>query len=197
MNSPSTQQFPFTASYIREQLRLDDAALTNICRQLNIRPHQDARTGQPFFSKSDVDRIRQTIEAGTANRTALASPAAASPARVSSAAPSSTGAQAATTVNKPGYTSLPTNTAGMSRTDLSLIVDSVSNAKEEILKDLSQLLDDKLSGLDDVVVELIRSKSENDSLKEELKRLEANRLQLQQELSRFKPAAFGFYRKEG
>ena len=75
------------------------------------------------------------------------------------------------------------------------MVEAVSQVKEGILKDLSRLLDDKLSGLDEVVVELIRCKSENDSLKKKLDDAVRSKETLEHELSRFKPVQFGFYRK--
>lgn len=88
------------------------------------------------------------------------------------------------------------NVPTLSKTDISQLVETVSHAKESILKDLSQLIDDKLAGVDELVVELIRSKSENDALREEIRRLEDARLYFEGELSKFRPAAFGFFRKD-
>jgi hypothetical protein len=79
--------------------------------------------------------------------------------------------------------------------NLAVIVEAVSHAKEGILKDISRLLDEKLDGLDDVVVELIRCKSENDSLKQKLKTAIEENDHLRSELSKFKSVQFGFYRK--
>jgi len=78
---------------------------------------------------------------------------------------------------------------------ITVMVEAVSQVKESILKDLAHLLDDKLAGLDEVVVELIRCKSENDSLKKRLNDAVRARESLEQELGRFKPVQFGFYRK--
>lgn len=85
----------------------------------------------------------------------------------------------------------------LSRGDMSLVVDTITNAKENILHDMSRLLDDKLAGLDELVVELIRSKTENDALKDEIKRLEEGQDVYRAELDKFKPTAFGFFRKLG
>jgi hypothetical protein len=79
--------------------------------------------------------------------------------------------------------------------NITVMVEAVSQVKEGILKDLSRLLDDKLSGLDEVVVELIRCKSENDSLKKKLEEVVRTKEAVEYELSRFKPVQFGFYRK--
>jgi hypothetical protein len=79
--------------------------------------------------------------------------------------------------------------------DVSMIVETVTSAKESILADLGRILDDKLAGLDELVVELIRSKTENDALKDEIKKLENNVEEAAAESAKYKPTAFGFYRK--
>ncbi len=81
------------------------------------------------------------------------------------------------------------------RDNITTMVEAVSQVKEGILKDLGRLLDDKLSGLDEVVVELIRCKSENDSLKKKLDEAIRARENAELEVSRFKLVQFGFYRK--
>ena len=80
--------------------------------------------------------------------------------------------------------------------NLSAIVEAISNSKEHILNEVSRLLDDKLSGLDEVVVELIRTKAENDSLRQKLATLTKEREVLKTDLASFKPFQFGLYKKE-
>jgi hypothetical protein len=185
MNSLSTEAFPYTLGYVCELLSLDETKVTALCKTLEVLPYRDERTGSLYFNQQTLALLKKAADAEKkmSHQEQL---------------PQTTQATAMMTATRNAYSSVPQRSGGtgLSRTDLSLIVDSVSNAKEGILRDLSQLLDDKLSGLDDVVVELIRSKSENDTLREELKRIEENQLHLQAELSKFKPAAFGFYRKE-
>ena len=81
-------------------------------------------------------------------------------------------------------------------TNLSAMIETVTQVKETILKDMSRMLDDKLAGLDEVVVELIRAKSETDSLKSRLEELQRRNAELEAELASFKPFQFGLYRKE-
>jgi hypothetical protein len=184
MSSLSTEAFPYTMAYVCELLNTDESRVTALCNTLGIQPHRNERTGHMFFGLKDLEQLQSAMENGD----------------ISSDSPSQLPQRSQTAIasSKNTYSSVPQRSTGssLSRTELSAIVESVSNAKEEILKDLSQLLDDKLSGLDEVVVELIRSKSENDSLREELKRIEENKTHLESELSKFKPAAFGFYRKD-
>ena len=92
-------------------------------------------------------------------------------------------------------TASTTSSSTSAADSITVMVEAVSQVKESILKDLAHLLDDKLAGLDEVVVELIRCKSENDSLKKRLNDAVRARESLEQELGRFKPVQFGFYRK--
>lgn len=186
----STETFPYTLQDAERLLSADKERLVALCNTLGIQLYRNERTGNLHLKLQDFDKLQQALN-----------PPDEIPA-VPATLPQKP-AQSAVTASSPAlpqksYSSMPQRSAagGGGKTDLSVIVDTVSNVKEGILKELSQLLDDKLSGLDDIVVELIRSKSENDNLREELKRLEQNQHQLQIELTKFKPAAFGFYRKE-
>ena len=76
-----------------------------------------------------------------------------------------------------------------------MIIEAVSQAKENILNDLSRLMDEKLEGMDEVVVELIKCKSENETLKQKLKLINEENNYLKAELSKFKAIKFGLYRK--
>ncbi len=165
---------------------MNEADVLALCQKAGIQPHREESTGRLFFRLRDLEILRNSNKGPQSGRNGTSH-------MVQAPMPP----QASLEPAKSAYASMQKSAAlGMSRSDLSNIVESVSNAKEEILKDLSQLLDDKLSGLDEVVVELIRSKSDNDALREELRKMEESRNQYQAELSKFKPAAFGFYRKE-
>jgi DNA-binding transcriptional MerR regulator len=85
--------------------------------------------------------------------------------------------------------------AAASSENLAVIIETMSQAKESILHDLSSMLDEKLAGLDEVVVELIRCKSEIDQLKNKVKHLTEEKQSLEGELGRYRPVQFGFFRK--
>lgn len=181
MHPLSTDAYPYTITYVCELLGLDEPRVLAMSKAVGVQPHRDIATGRIQFSVQDLEQLRKATMPDARNPLVANTPSAMTP-------------------GKAAYASVPQRAAtggGMSRGEISVIVDAVSNAKEGILRDLSQLLDDKLAGLDEVVVELIRSKSENDTLRDEIKRLAESRDHLQMELARFKPAAFGFYRKEG
>jgi hypothetical protein len=81
------------------------------------------------------------------------------------------------------------------KTSLAYLVESIASSRDTILQEMSRLLDDRLAGLDEVVVELIRCKTENESLRQKLATALKDKEKVQDELNRFKPVQFGFFKK--
>ena len=78
---------------------------------------------------------------------------------------------------------------------------SVAGVKNVLsaLQDLESRLSDRISkveGMDDVVVELIRCKTDNETLKQKIVDLNKEVYQLKNELNSYKPVALGFYKKK-
>lgn len=194
MTSLTTEDFPYTIAYVMELLSLDERELMTYVQVLGLSPKKDDRTGRMIFTHRDIELLKKAHDMkkhgedlntiarhlGTGNRTQ--------------------GETRTTQENLPSY--MPPAASGqamrpsnLGKDNITVMVEAVSQVKEGILKDMSRLLDDKLSGLDEVVVELIRCKSENDSLKKKLDEAVRAREHLESELSRFKPVQFGFYKK--
>lgn len=61
---------------------------------------------------------------------------------------------------------------------------------------LDKKLDEKLDGMDEVVVELVRCKTENETLRYKMNELNKEVYNLKNELSRYKAARFWFLYKK-
>ncbi len=192
MTSLTTEDFPYTLSYVMDLLHVEERDLTTYIQALNLSPRQDEKSGRLIFSHKDVELLRKATEMRRHGEelTTIARLLAVKPA----SAPTTETLAPARHATPPTMPPRTTLTGG--KDNITMMVEAVSQVKEGILKDLSRLLDDKLSGLDEVVVELIRCKSENDSLKKKLEEAERANEHLQFELSRFKQVQFGFYRKQ-
>jgi len=181
---------PYTPGYVQQLLEVDEQVLVSYVHALGITPQQDDISGNLVFTQSEVDALRRAIHA---EQTGLANPI------TNRMMPTSKVMEAdAMTPSDNALLTRHVNTPAQQQPDagqLSVVVDAVNQVKAGILKDLSQLLDDKLSGLDEVVIELIRSKSDNDSLKQRISLMQDEVEHLKYELGRFKPVQFGFYRK--
>lgn len=206
MASLSTEDFPYTLDYLTEFLQVNEGELMAFVQALSMTPQHDEQTGGIIFSHRDLEIIRKAIEmkrSGESLTVIVERLGRKMPQSQQSKEPQQTSRATSpmANVNLPqspaaAASSMP---AGMTKSagkdNLSVIIEAVSQAKEGILKDLARLLDDKLAGLDEVVVELIRCKSENDALKQKLKTAVQEKEAQEYELSRFKPVQFGFYRK--
>ena len=85
-----------------------------------------------------------------------------------------------------------------------LVVDSLlgtlkrmeDDMTSSITESLTKVLDERLEGMDEVVVELIRCKTENENLKNKVNELNKENYKLKNMLNSYKPFAFGMYVKK-
>ena len=161
---------PFSTDQVSKMLKMDENAIHQYCRELPIRPKRDLKTGSAMFSSQDVDILRKAREWHAAGES-LAS------------------------ISKKLVKPNALNTRLASKSDITVIIEAVSQAKEGILNDLSRIIDEKLEGMDEVVVELIKCKSENETLKHKIKIITEENTVLKDELAKFKPIKFGLYRR--
>ena len=71
-----------------------------------------------------------------------------------------------------------------------------SDITTSVTESLSKVLDERLEGMDEVVVELIRCKTENENLKNKVNELNKENYKLKNTLNSYKPFAFGLYVKK-
>lgn len=161
---------PFTTNQVSKMLKMDENAIHQYCKELPIMPKKDLRTGAAMFSSQDIDILRKAREWHASGESL---------------------ANISRKLTKPNAL----NTRVASKSDVAVIVEAVSQAKEGILGDLSRLIDEKLEGMDEVVVELIKCKSENETLKQKLKLIAEENDILKSELGRYQSLPFGFYRR--
>ncbi len=203
MTPLTTDDFPYTLSYVMELLGLEERELMSYVQTLGLSPRKDEKTGRVIFTHRDIEAIKKAKDLKKSGELTegLSQPISINKVTPGQSTNPKTDEEAGGLTSKSGYMS-PMSSGNQSmrnaaggKDNITVMVEAVSQVKEGILKDLSRLLDDKLSGLDEVVVELIRCKSENDTLKKKLDDAVRAKETLEYELSRFKPVQFGFYRK--
>lgn len=88
----------------------------------------------------------------------------------------------------------------MSNTASQLVVDSLlkslHNMENSITDSVTKILDERLEGMDEVVVELIRCKTENENLKNQIEDLNKENYDLKKENASYRPFIFGLYVKD-
>ncbi len=76
------------------------------------------------------------------------------------------------------------------------LLETLSKMENSITDSMSKILDEKLEGMDDVVLELVRCKTENENLKNKVNELNKENFKLKNVLNSFKPLMCGFYVKK-
>ena len=88
----------------------------------------------------------------------------------------------------------------MSNTASQLVVDSLlkslHNMENSITDSVTKILDERLEGMDEVVVELIRCKTENENLKNQIEDLNKENYDLKKENASYRPFILGLYIKD-
>ena len=76
------------------------------------------------------------------------------------------------------------------------ILSSLQDLESKLSDKIAKVIDEKLEGMDDVVVELIRCKTDNETLKQKIVDLNKEVYQLKNELNSYRSVGLGFYKKK-
>ncbi len=157
-----------TPQEVRTILKADNREIVDLCKKAEIRPRKNAK-GHTYFSYDEVKNLRKVqaqVREGVTNPISSKVPAAV------------------------GSGSISSNTAVTS------ILASLQSLETKLSNKIAKVIDEKLEGMDDVVVELIRCKTDNETLKQKIVDLNKEVYQLKNELNSYKPVALGFYKKK-
>ncbi len=159
-----------TPQEVRTILRTDNKEIVELCKQADIRPRKNEK-GHTYFSYDEVKNLRK-IQAQK-NEGHMSNP-------ITSKAPLAvTGS------------SVRENSAAIKN-----ILTSLQDLESKLSDKIAKVIDEKLEGMDDVVVELIRCKTDNETLKQKIVDLNKEVYQLKNELNSYRPVALGFYKKK-
>ena len=193
------QEFPYTAYYLSQKLHVSENHIIRVANLLGVRAHQDLETGHLFFSATDVTRIRQALEKearGERIQPILGRQAIPPKANEHAGQPVDTTQQ---TIQKPYATQQPIaqaqHNALVTTTDVSVLADAVNSMRSQLLGEVSNVLENKLSGLDEMVIELVRAKTTIATLQKQLQDTHNELIFTRAELNSYRPAAFGLYKK--
>lgn len=159
-----------TPQEVRTILRTDNKEIVELCKKAAIRPRKNAK-GHTYFSYDEVKNLRR-IQAQVHG--VVSNPIAAK-------VPATIGASSSVSSNNAAVKS---------------ILGTLQELEVKLSNRIAKVIDEKLEGMDDVVVELIRCKTDNETLKQKIVDLNKEVYQLKNELNSYKPVALGFYKKK-
>lgn len=76
------------------------------------------------------------------------------------------------------------------------LLTTLETMEKSITDSMSKIIDEKLDGMDEVVVELIRCKTENETLRQKINELNKENYHLKNTLKGYKSVGLGFYVKK-
>ena len=76
------------------------------------------------------------------------------------------------------------------------LLETLNKIENNITTSMTKIIDEKLEGMDDVVLELVRCKTENENLKNKVNELNKENFKLKNIINSFKPLVCGFYVKK-
>lgn len=95
-----------------------------------------------------------------------------------------------------GASMLPVQTETKQNSAIMNILTSLKDLESKLSNRISKVIDEKLEGMDEVVVELIRCKTDNETLRQKIIDLNKEIYQLKNDLNSYKPVGLGFYKKK-
>ncbi len=155
-----------TPQEVRTILKTDNKEIVELCKKAAIRPRKNAK-GHTYFSYDEVKNLRKVQ------------------------------AQVHSAVTNPVTTRVPAGVGASSgNAAIRSVLAGLQDLENKLSDRIARVIDEKLEGMDDVVVELIRCKTDNETLKQKIVDLNKEVYQLKNELNSYKPVGLGFYKKK-
>lgn len=199
----------FSVETVRNLLNIDNKEIAQLCSQISIMPKKDSQ-GRTYFSKGEIEKLRQRK-----NQNEQISKSETVQKRSYATVPLKSMAKhfkdlkiAQPPVNKPVQKIAEQKIVDApvipKKPNSAIVVEkictSLTNMETSLTNKMSDLieqkLNEKLDGMDEVVVELVRCKTENETLRYKMNELNKELYNLKNELSRYKALGFGFYVKK-
>ncbi len=168
----------YTPKMVRELLDVDNDRIINLCKKISLVPKKNSK-GQTYFSRDDVKILKRIQDLQTQARKTQEAKQKAIQAPVVQTQP----------VIDPKLAKTAIDTLDRLNNTLNTLEENLSNK-------LIAVLDDKLDGMDEVVVELIRAKTENENLRHKINELNKENFYLKNNLNSYKPLGFGLFTKK-
>ena len=156
----------FSPKEIREMLGIDNSRIQELCKMADIKLKKNNR-GLTYFTQDDAT-VLTNISSRLKNSTA---------------------------VTVPSKNTILKGTNSISNASIVQLVDTLKGIEKSMTDRITSLLDEKLDGMDDVVMELIRVKTENETMRFKINELNKENYRLKKEVNSFKKVPFGFYAK--
>ncbi|MEI7475260.1 MAG: hypothetical protein WCK67_10845 [bacterium] len=163
----------FSPEEVKLILGSDFQEIKTLCQKVNVTPKKDSRTGKTFFFKNDIELLKKIKDLHE---------------RTEEIARQQKSKQLSVQ-NK------ITKVDSAESVEVQKLISAVIDTRENVVDRITKVLEDKLDGLDDIIVELVKSKTEIEKLRQKLEEATKENYRLKKENDTFKPAGFGLFVK--
>ena len=160
---------------VRKLLNVDNKEIVELCKKTSVTPRRNNK-GQVYFSVDEVKKLRSAKSSMVARMNGKE------------------GNRTLESMNE--KSALPAMTKPNSQAVVNGLLETLNKMENNITTSMTKLIDEKLEGMDDVVLELVRCKTENENLKNKVNELNKENFKLKNVLNSFKPLLCGFYIKK-
>lgn len=208
----------FSTVDVKRMLGVDDREMRTLCKRGQISLKKDVHTDRTFFLKDDVELLKKLKDlhlksAEVEARKNLQDVTRKISAVSDSAATRSLKAQGTTDrpikmlarpqdiapqvqMVQPQEFSDEMLGANADNRELKMLIKNLVVSQENVVKRITKVLDEKLEGMDEIVVELIRCKTENEKMQQQVNKLTKENYALKSRMTSYKPVGFGLYIKK-
>lgn len=201
----------FSVETVRNLLNIDNKEIAKLCSQVSMMPKKDSQ-GKTYFTVQEIETLRKRKALNEQEKTNdIVQKKSYATVPVKSMVQQFKNLKIAQPpVNKP-VTKQPIQqnkveapVAVQQKSNGAVVVEKICNSlsvmENSLTTKMADLIDkkleEKLDGMDEVVVELVRCKTENETLRYKMNELNKELYNLKNELSRYKSVGLGFYVKK-
>ena len=167
---------------VRKLLNIDNKEIVELCKKTSVTPKRDNK-GQIYFSVDEVKKLRNAKSSIVSEMNERKGNRILEPMKQIGQ-------------NNDNKATLPVMTKPNSQAVVNGLLETLNKMENNITTSMTKLIDEKLEGMDDVVLELVRCKTENENLKNKVNELNKENFMLKNALNSFKPLLCGFYIKK-
>ena len=169
--------------------------VVSLCKKACLKPKTD-EIGNAYFTSSDVDVLKKMKELYEQAQALQKSEKIVQESTIENADEQDlTSAQ-----NKINFLTKAKNAARGPVSAISSVQNnfnaSLARLENNLIDKIGDMLSEKMDGFDEIIVELIRAKTENENLRNQVNDLNKQMFVLKKELASFAPLPFGFYTKK-
>lgn len=211
----------FSTDEVKKMLGVDDRGMRTLCKKGQIALKKDVHTDRTFFLKDDVDMLKRlndlqaktaeiearknlnqvakklsSVNENIASRSSRSLKAKGDKVAKSTARPIKMLARTQDSAPAGKVENIDADKVAGSDKEMKMLVKNLVISQENVVKRITKVLDEKLDGMDEIVVELIRCKTENEKLQQQVNRLTKENYSMKAKMATYKPVGFGLYLKK-